>query len=204
LDDLAITRRVHALDLDAQVLVDEGPLLQAARHGTLLSPRAAATAPAHDQLVRRLALATGAPLGLPPRRHGVAPTGALTLAAAERVVPRVPRDAAHVRTAPLPAVAPRLAHLDQRRLGVAHLPDRRTAVDRHAAHLRRGQAHRREHALLGDELDRGTRAAAKLRAGTRLELDVVNRRPDRDVPQRHRVPRADLRAVAALQHVAHL
>ena len=81
-------------------------------------------------------------------------------------------------------------------------PDRRAAVDRDAAHLGRRKPQRRVHAFLGDQLDRRAGAAAHLAARTRLQLDVVHGRADRDVAQRQRVADADLRALAALHHVA--
>ena len=58
--------------------------------------------------------------------------------------------------------------------------------------------------FLGDELDRGAGAAAELAARAGLQLDVVHRGTDRDVAQRQRVAGTDLRALAALQHVADL
>src|SRR4051794_39444261 len=66
------------------------------------SPAPAAPSTPDDHLVGLLALLARTPLGLAPRRHGMAPTGALALATAERVVDGVHRDAAHVRPAPVP------------------------------------------------------------------------------------------------------
>src|SRR5262249_17446987 len=110
LDHLAVAGRVHLLHLDAQVVVDERSLLQAARH-RLPPPWAGAAAPAtDDELAGRLVLAAGAALGLAPRRHGVPAAGALALAAAERVVDRVHGHTPGVRPASLPPVAARLAH----------------------------------------------------------------------------------------------
>ena len=134
----------------------------------------------------------------------MAATGALALAATERVVDGVHGDTAGVRALALPTVTTGLADRDQTRLAVADRTDRRAAVDRHAPHLGGRQPQRREHAFLGDELDRGTGAAAHLGARARLELDVVHRGADRDVAQRQRVADADLRALTALHHVADL
>src|SRR4051794_37090062 len=201
LDHSLVTGLVHALDLDPEVVVDERSLLQAARH-VPLPPCAARTPPADDQLVGRLPLLAGAPLGLAPRRHRVPTAGALALATTERVVDGVHRDTAGVRPLALPACPARLPDGDQARFAVADRTDRRAAVDRDAAHLRGREAQRRELAFLRDELDRGTGTAAELGARTGLELDVVHRRTDGDVPQRQRVAGADLRALAALQHVA--
>src|SRR5262249_24173982 len=138
------------------------------------------------------------------RRHRVPAAGALAFATAERVVDRVHGDAAHVRALAPPAVATGLADRHQTGLAVADGADRGAAIDRHAAHLGGRQTQGGEHAYLGDELDRGARAPAHLPARARLELDVVHRGTDGDVPQRQRVAGADLGALAALQHVADL
>src|SRR6266511_3315346 len=171
LDDLPVAGRVHRLDLDAQVVVDERALLQAARH--VLPPAgAAASSPASDdELVGRLVLAAGAALGLAPRRHRVTSAGALALSAAERVVDRVHGDAAGVRPLALPSIAAGLADLNQRRLDVADLTHRGATVDRHPAHLGRREAQRGEVAFLGHELHGRARAAGELAARARLELD---------------------------------
>src|SRR4029079_80615 len=95
----------------------------------------------------------GATFGLAPRRHRVASTGALALAATERVVDRVHGDAACVRALALPAVAPAFADRDRPGLAVAARADRRAAVDRHAPHLGGRQPQRRELPFLGDALD---------------------------------------------------
>src|SRR5204863_6113859 len=203
LDHAAVARGVARRHLLGEVVVDERSLLQAARH-CLLPPGAARTAPPNDQLVGRLALPAGAALGLTPRRDRVPATGALALAAAQRVVDRVHRDAARVRALALPTVATGLADRDQARLAVADLADGRPAVDRHAAHLRGRETQRREQPFLRDQLDRGTGAAPELGARAGLQLDVVHGRADGDVPQRERVADAYLRTLPALHHVAHL
>src|ERR1700686_5209791 len=117
--------------------------------------------------------------GLAPRRHRVPATGALALAATQRVVDRVHRDTAGVRALSLPAVATGLADRDQSGLAVPDRTDRGAAVDRYASHLGRGQPERREQTFLGDELDRGARAPPHLGSAARLELDVVHRGADR-------------------------
>src|SRR5207247_8495794 len=190
LDHPPVPGGVHRLDLDAQVVVDERALLQAARH-LLPPPGPAAAAPASDdELVGRLVLAARAAFGLAPRRHGMAAAGALALTAAERVVDRVHGHAARLRTAALPPAPPGLAELDEPGLDVADLADGGTAVDRHPAHLGRRKPQRGEVALFGDELHGGARAAGELAARPRLELDVVHRRADREVAQRQGVARA--------------
>src|SRR5215469_9471948 len=85
-----------------------------------LPPRAAGAAPAHDHRIGLLVAGAGAALGLAPRRDRMAATRGLALAAAERVVDRVHRHATRLGSLALPAVAARLAHLDELGLGVAH------------------------------------------------------------------------------------
>src|SRR5262249_1902043 len=100
-------RLVHPLDLHPQVVVDEGALLQAARHR--LPPGAARAPAADDQGVGRLLGLAGPALGLAPRRHRGASAGALALAPAERVVARVHGHATGLRALAPPAGPPGLA-----------------------------------------------------------------------------------------------
>src|SRR3954453_16070315 len=165
-----------------------------------LPPCAARATPANDELVARLAVLAGAAFGLAPRRHGVPSAGALALAATERVVDRVHRDATRVRALALPTVASGLADRDQARLAVADRTDGAAAVDRDASHLGRRKAQRRERAFLRGELNRRARAATHLGPAARLQLDVVHSRTDGDVAQRQRVADANLTAVATLDH----
>src|SRR6201996_3822805 len=122
---------VHLLH---QVVVNEGPLLQATRHRRLLLPLvlAAATAAA-GQPGPWLVLAAGGGLPPSPRADRVATARALALASAVRVVDRVHGNAADGRALALPAVAARLAELDVAVLGVTDLADGRAALDGHPA-----------------------------------------------------------------------
>src|SRR6187431_2983048 len=80
LDDVVRALVVLDVHLLAQVVVHEGTLLQAARHGVSVpfSATLAGLATADDERVGGLALARAALL-LAPRRHGVTPTGRLAL-----------------------------------------------------------------------------------------------------------------------------
>src|SRR5690606_18675088 len=128
----------------------------------------------------------------------------LALATTQWVVDRVHGHAAGLGADALPAVAAGLADLDELVLGVADLADRGPAVDRHAAHLGRGQAEGGVGALLGEEDDRRAGRTGQLAAATRLQLDVVHRGADGDVAQRQGVARTDLGTLAVLQAVADL
>src|SRR3954453_16631331 len=130
-------------------------------------------------------------------------TGGLALATAVGVVDRVHGDTAGLGADALPAVAPGLADLDQLGFGVADRTDGGPAVDGHAAHLGAGEAQGDVVALLGHQLDAGAGAAGHLGAATRLELDVVDRRTDRDVAHGQGVAGPDIRALTALEQVAH-
>src|SRR5262245_57754316 len=178
----------------------KGPFFR--ERGMGLPPRAAGTAAAHDELVGLLVLRACAALDLAPGRHRVASTGGLALATTEGVVDRVHGHAAGLRAHALPAVAARLAHLDQLVLGVAHLADRGAAVDRHPAHLGRRQAQGGVRALLGQQYDRRPGRTGHLAPGAGPELDVVHRGAHGDVAQRQGVAGTDLGALSRLQHVA--
>src|SRR5436190_9991355 len=168
----------------------------------------------NDELVRRLAIARLVALGRQaPRRHRVTAARRLALAAAERMVDWVHRDAADVRPDAQPAAAPRLADRHVLVIEVADLADGREALHVDLADLARRHFHLGVVAFLGDELHRRPGAARDLPALARPQLDVVNHRAERDVLEGQRVAGkdvgvlpgddrvADLEAVR-LQHVA--
>src|SRR3954454_2369050 len=188
---------VHRLDLLHEMAVDERSLLERPRH--LAAPLPAAT---HHVAVRRLVLLACAALRLAPQRARVPAAGGLALAAAERVVDRVHRDAAHRRALALPTGAARLAQLDQLVLGVADGADRRLAGRQHQPRLAGGQAQRGHRAFLGHELDARAGRARHLGAGARLQLDRVHHGAHRDVAERQRVAGTDLGLGAGHQLVA--
>src|SRR5436189_6219105 len=107
-------------------------------------------------------------LDLAPRIRGRPATRALAFAAAERVLDRVHRDAAHAGAATQPARLPRLADRQQLVLGVAHLTDRGEAFAAHHAHLGRAEAQRDVVALFRHDLRARASAAAQLAAATDL------------------------------------
>src|SRR3989441_447133 len=121
----------------------------------------------------------------------------------ERVVDGVHHRAAHRRAEAEPAHPTRLPDRYVLVVEVAHLPDRRHAVDRPHPHLARRQLERRPLALLRQELRLRAGAPAHLRAAARLELHVVNERADRDVAERQRVARQDVGLRSRHDRVAH-
>src|SRR6476659_5864738 len=94
----------------------------------------------------------------------------LAFTAAERMVDRVHRDAAHVRTLAHPAAAARLADRDVLVFDVADLADRRVARDDDRADLVARHLDRGVVAFLGDDLHRRSRGARDLPALARPKL----------------------------------
>src|SRR3954466_16285804 len=156
---------------------------------------------AHDQGV------TGLPLARPALRlalrvdRGPAP-GHAALTTTVRVVHRVHGDTTDGRALALPTHSAGLAPVDVRLLGVAHLADGGAAAHVDVADLARRHAQLGEPALTGDQLDAGTCGPGDLRAATGAELDGVNHRADRDVPERQVVAGLDVGRGAALDGVA--
>ncbi len=110
-----------------------------------------------------------------------------------RVVDRVHRNAAVVRAPAEPPRAARLADREVLVLEVPDLADRRVAVDEDLARLAGREAHLRVVPFLGHQLRRGAGGADELPAAAPLQLDVVDRRADRDPAERQRVARAGCR-----------
>src|SRR3954468_20519033 len=184
LDDVVGALVVLPVHLLHEVAVDEGTLLQAARHVCLsLLATLAGLATTDDERVGGLALAR-ATLRLAPGRDRVTTTGGLALTTAVRVVDRVHDDTAHGRALALPTHAAGLAPVDVRLLGVADLADGRPAADVDVAHLARGQAQLGIRAVLGDQLGADTGGAGDLRAAARPQLHAVDGGTDRDVAKR--------------------
>src|SRR5690606_8711822 len=194
LDDVLRAGFVLTDHLAKQVLVDEGALLETARHLLLLLlALLAGVATTHDVLVAFLVRVTGAALGLTPRRDRVTTTGGLALTTTVRVVDRVHGDTAHGRADALPALAAGLAPVDVRLLGVADLADGGTAARIDVADLARGETQLSVGAVLGDETNRCSGRTRHLRAAAGAELDGVDDGTGGDVPQREVVPRLDVR-----------
>src|SRR4051812_25182075 len=196
-DHALVVALVHVRHLDHQVLVDERTFLDRARH---LAPSLSSAA--DDHLGGRLLLVPRPALLLAPRGRRMPSGGAVALAAAERVVARVHRDAAHGRALVLPSRPASLAELHQLVLGVADDADRRAAGRLDQTHLPGGKPQGRIPALLRDELHGGSRRARHVRPAARLELHRMDHGADRDVAERQGVPRPDLRALAGHQSVA--
>ncbi len=107
-----------------------------------------------------------------------------------RVIDRVHGRTANGRANTAPTLGTGLAQLEVV-LVVADFANGGAALDRHLAHFARAQTQRGIDAFASDQLDGCTGSACDLSAFTRLQLDTVNRRTDRDVAQRQRVSGLD-------------
>src|SRR4051794_11986632 len=203
LDDVLGPLLVLNVHLLLQVVVDEGALLQTARHVSgLLSALLAGTTATHDELVAVLVGAAGPALRLAPGAHRVTATAGLALTTAVRVVDGVHGDTADGGALALPPHAAGLAPVDVRLLGVADLADRGAAAQVDVADLTGRHAQLRVRAVLGDQLHAGARRAGDLRAAPGPQLDGVHDGAGGDVAQRQVVAGLDVRRRAVLDDVA--
>src|SRR5207344_1876406 len=123
--------------------------------------------PLHHELVRVLAVPRLVALGRhAPRRHGVSSAGGLAFAAAQRVIDRVHRDAAHMRALAHPAAAAGLADRHVLVIDVADLADRREALHVDLADFARRHLDRGVVAFLRHQLHGRTSAPRNLAASS--------------------------------------
>src|SRR5690606_31479238 len=137
-----------------------------------------------------------------PRADRLAGFAGATLATAVRVVDRVHGHAAHGRAHAAPTHGAGLADLAQAVFFVAHFADGRAALDVHAAHFARAQAHLGVGTFTGQQHRRGAGRTRQLRALAGGHLDAVDRRTHGDVADRQRVAHADRRITAGNQRGA--
>src|SRR5579884_2950937 len=162
-------------------------------------------AAAHDRPVGPLVVAGASALGrLAPLRLGLPADRRLALTATVRMVARVHRRATDDRP---PSHVPRPPGLPDLDVLVIHVPDlaqRRHALEVDQADLPRRHADLGVVARLGHQLRGGAGRAHHLAALAPRELDVVDLRAGRDVPQRQRIPDPDRRLGAGDDHVPDL
>src|SRR5450631_2855559 len=143
----------------------------------------------HDKRVRPLIVPRlVATRRLAPRRHRMTSTGSLAFTAAMRVVHRVHRNTAVMRTFPHPPRTSRLAPRHVFVVRISHLPNRRETIEQYLAGFARRQLHQSVVAFFCNQLRRTARRAHHLRTFAGTKLDVVNRRAGRNIPQRQGVP----------------
>src|ERR1043165_3730837 len=151
----------------------------------LLLPGVAAR---HDEFLRLLVGAGLLALGrLAPRRHRVTAARGAAFAAAVRVIDRVHRDAAVVRTAAEPARAAGLADRRVHVIRVRHRADGRHAPAEDQPLLAGIEPHDDVIPVAADDLRVGPGRARELPALADLELDIVHDRADWHVAHRHGV-----------------
>src|SRR6056297_591755 len=165
----------------------------------------AGVARAHDELLRRLVGVAGArALGrLAPGGDRVAAARGAAFAAAVGVVDRVHDHAAHARALAEMPVAPGLADILVRIVGVRDSADGGHAFLTHHAKLARAEPDLGIAAVTADELGVGARRPRDLATLAGLHLDVVDDRADRHALERHRVARLHVDLAAGDDLVAH-
>src|SRR5215217_2415275 len=201
--DTPLVRAVERLDLLLQFGVDIRPLLGRSRHEVtprLLPLRGAAP---HNHRVRALVVA-GA------RLHRLSPLGlrlttdrGFALAAAMRMVTRVHCRPADRWAPPTMPVATGLSNNDIFVVDVADLSQGCHAVEVDQPHLSRRHPHLRVVIRLCHQLCRCSGRAAHLTALTRIQFDVVDLRPSRNVAQRYGIASPDWRIWTGNHRVAH-
>src|SRR6185437_12051880 len=139
---------------------------------------------------------------LAPRSDRVAAARGAAFTAAMRVIDRIHRNAAVVRTAAHPALAAGLADRDVHVIGVRHCTDGGAAAAVHQALLARVQAQNDVVLVAADELGVGTGGARELAALADLGLDVVDDGADRHVAERHDIARLHVDIAAGDDGVA--
>src|SRR5688572_3559937 len=130
--------------------------------------------------------------------------GRLALAAAERVIHRIHRDAAHVRPLAQPPAAPGLADRHVLVIEIANLADGGDALDVDLPDLARRHLDGGVLPFPCHELYGRSGAARDLAALAGPQLDVVNLRAQRDVLQRQAVARKDVDGITGYHRVTHL
>src|SRR5262249_15652792 len=202
LDHLVPARRARGFRLLEQIAVDEPPFPDRPSHHVclILLPRVAAC---QDELGGGLVAAGLLALGgEAPRRHRMTAAGGATLPAAMRMVDRVHRDAAVVRTAAHPAFAAGLADRNIHIVRVRYRADGGHAAAVDQALLGRVQAQDDVVAVAADDLRVGAGRARDLAAFAELELDVVDDGADRNITERHGVARLHVHILARDHGVA--
>src|SRR5580692_8686435 len=141
--------------------------------------------PAHNELIRTLVVPRLVPARrLAPRCHGMPAARSLSFTAAMRMVYRVHRYTAVVRTLTQPPRPSGFADRHILVIDVADLPDRRHAVLRNLARLARRQLHQRVLFFLRYELRRTTSRSHHLSALAGFQFQIVNNRTWWNITQR--------------------
>ena len=137
---------------------------------------------------------------LSPRGYRVTSARSFTFTAAVRVIDRVHRYTANFRAPAHPAAASRFTQADVLVLGVSDLSDRRHADDRNLSDFARGHSQLCIIAFFSNDLCKAAGRTDHLAAFSGTKLDIVNLRSERDILDRQRISRQDIRVFAAQDH----
>ena len=125
----------------------------------------------------------------------------LSLTAAVRMVDRIHDDSTNVWPTAEPSRAPRFADGNILMIEIADLPDGRHTGSQNSPHLPGLQSHLHIAFFAAHNLGKTAGAADQLPALARLQLDVVDRGPQRHRGQGKRIPWTDFRSRTGLHHV---
>src|SRR2546427_4616284 len=137
--------------------------------------------PLHNELIGSFVVSCFvAQCRLTPRSHRMI-TLHTAFASTMRMIDRVHYHATHGWANSHVTRAPGLSNRDVFMVQVAHLTDRRQAINVYQPHFARRELHMGVAAFLRHKLCRGPRAASHLRAFSRPKFDVVNGRTKRNI-----------------------
>src|SRR6266850_3305236 len=149
--------------------------------------------PLHNELVGSFVVSGFVPqCRLTPGSHRMIPLHT-AFASAVRMIDRIHYHATHGWANSHVARASGLSNRNVFMVQVAHLTDRRYAVDVYQPNFTRRKFHMGVAAFLRHKLRRRSRAASHLRAFSGAKLDVVNGRTERNVSQGQRIADQDVR-----------
>src|SRR6266436_4256399 len=140
---------------------------------------------------------------LPPGRYRIAPARRLAFSATMRMVNRIHRHAAYVRSDTAPAGAAGFAQRDIFVLDIPNLSDCGPAFNRHSPYFARRHAQLRVSTLLGQQLSEGSGSARHLPAFAGTHFNIVNLRTQRDVANRQSISGKNVRVLSAGDRLSH-
>lgn len=128
----------------------------------------------------------------------------LAFTASVWMVDRVHDNSANMRTATEPPAPPRFSHIDVLMVQVSYLANRGHTRCQDASHFSGLEPHLHIVSVTAHDLSESPGAADQLTAFAGLQLDIMNRRAQRHIGKRQRIPGPDFRIHTRLQHVPDL
>src|SRR5215469_1994689 len=123
--------------------------------------------------------------------------------AAVRMIHRIHRHASHRWPTTMPPRPTRFAVRHVLMIQISELPDGRHAIHRKLPSLTRRQLHQSDLAFLAQKLRRAARGPHELSAFSGRKLQIMDHRPRRNMPDRQRVSRQNVRSLAVLHRHTH-